>query len=180
MDDSQIESRIRAWAEERVLPSVLVERWLTLDQPSRNRLLELAESVKFRSGQFVTTFELLDEMAVREAESIDAILHRPAIRRIVQANGSGPGKARALIYEIRTLRFPRLTRARELLRAEIAAVGLPRGIKVILPKELASDEIRIEIVARGASELSGMLETLSTKAAPLVRIATTLAGGGEV
>src|SRR5947209_3748888 len=111
MDSLQIETRIRAWAEARSLPATLVERWLAIDQPSRIRLLELAGELKFRTGQFMTVFELLEEIAVREQEPIDAILHRPSLRRPLQAAGSGPGRARALIDELRVLRYPRLTRA---------------------------------------------------------------------
>jgi hypothetical protein len=176
MDSLQIETQIRAWADARALPAVLAERWLALDHPSRIRLLELARDLKFRTGQFMTAFELLEEIAVRETETIDAILRRPLLRRPLRAAGSGPGRARALIDELRGLRYPRLKRACERLSAELAALGMPRGIKVVLPRELASDEVRIEIVAHGSLELSELLETLRVKAGHLVRIATMLGG----
>jgi hypothetical protein len=53
---------------------------------------------------------------------------------------------------------------------------MPHGIKVVLPRDLASDEVRIEIVAHGSAELSELLETLRIKAGPLVRIAAMLGG----
>jgi len=148
---AQIETRILVWAGARAVPPTIVERWLVLDNSSRSELLELAEEVKFRTGQFLTAFELLEEIALREDQSISEILKRGPIRSIVQAGGSGPGRARALIDQLRVLRFPRLKQASERLNTELASLALPRGIKVVLPRDLASDEARIEIVASGSA-----------------------------
>ncbi len=180
MDPLEIERRIRIWADARALPPAHLEKWLVLDEPGRTRLLEIAEYLKFRTGQFITAFMLLEEIAVRDRERIAEILARPSILRLINASGSGPGRARALIDELRTLRYPRLRRACERLTAEVAALGMPRGIKVVLPRELASDEVRIEIIAHGGAEMEELLATLRAKAGGLVRIAAMLGGVNEV
>jgi len=176
MDSAQTEARIRHWARARALPQAYVARWLGLTEPSRTRLLELAEALKFRTGQFITAFELSEEIAARENTNIADLLCRPRMRQLIEAPGSGPGKARALLGELRVLRYPRLKQATERFAAAVAALGLPRAIRVILPRELASDELRIELVAHGSGEMDQMLKALSDNADQLVRIAAMLGG----
>ena len=48
---------------------------------------------------------------------------------------------------------------------------LPPGIKVLLPRELASDEIRVQIVAHGRAEMKDLLACLAAKSDALVRLA---------
>jgi hypothetical protein len=176
MNGVQIESRIREWADARAVPSATVEKWLVLDSSSRSDLLGLAEEVKFRTGQFLNVFELLQEIALRDGQTISEILKRSPVQKILDGGGSGPGRARALIDHLRVLRFPLLMRATERLGAEVASLALPRGIKVVLPRELASDEVRIEIVAHGGAELAELLEALKARTSGLVGIAAMLAG----
>lgn len=181
-EDGQLslEGRIRAWAQRRKIPEAHLEKWLMLDEPARLRLLELAERLRFRTGQFVTMFTLLEEVSIRDRQSIADTLAQPAVGRIVKTADSGPGKARALVEEIRKLRYPRLHRLSERLATELVELGMPQGIKVVLPRDLASAELRIEIVAQGSEEIVRLLAMLTTKTADLSRIAAILAGSDEV
>src|SRR5437764_12553066 len=65
-----IEPRLRRWAKEKSLPPSHVQKWLALDEPGRTRLLELAETLKMRAGQWVAVLGLLDEIAIRENQTI--------------------------------------------------------------------------------------------------------------
>ena len=60
-----------------------------MDLPSRAAMLDLARTLRLRTGQLVTALDTLDEIAVRERVTVAAILDRVEIRRI--ANGSGLG-----------------------------------------------------------------------------------------
>ncbi|HKV54601.1 MAG TPA: hypothetical protein VJN94_08135 [Candidatus Binataceae bacterium] len=180
MIHDELERAIRAWADARALPDACVARWLALEPAARARLFELAERLKFRTGQFITAFTLLEEIGVREGVPIASILAREPVRRVIDAAGSGPGKARALIDALRVMRYPRLHQAAERLGAEVAALEMPRGIKVVLPRELASDDVRIELVARGGAEMRRLIEALGAKAAALARIAEMLGGADEI
>ena len=73
---------IRQWAAQRHLPEAHLRRWLALADQDRAALLELAEGLRLRTGQLVTTLELVEEIAVRESATIGMILVRPEIRRI--------------------------------------------------------------------------------------------------
>ena len=178
MSSATIEERLRGWAAAKGLPEVHVRRWLAIDDSGRRRLLEIAESLKMRTGQCIAALSLLEEIAVREGESVGEILSRPSMRRILNSTGSGPGRARALLDELRSLRYPRLKRISAQLADDLAAIRLPPAIKVVLPRELASDELRIDIVARGSAEMAQALACLTAKANELVRLAANLGGGG--
>jgi hypothetical protein len=153
-----------------------VQRWLGVEEPGRTGLLEIAESLKMRAGQCIMALSLLEEIAVREGLTIGQILNRPSLRRILNSPGSGPGRARAMLDDLRSLRYPRLRRVAAQLADQLAAIKLPPAIKVVLPRDLASDEIRVEVVARGSAEMALMLECLTAKTSELVRLAAMLAG----
>jgi hypothetical protein len=177
MNASASEPAIRAWAAARRLPDAHLARWLALGEGDRAALLSIAERLRLRTGQFVNIFGLLEEIAVREQSTPREILVRGEIQRILNGAGSAPERARALLEELRALRMPRLRAASERLKHEIAALGLSRGIGLILPRDLSSDELRIEIVTRGGAELERLIDELVKRRAGLGRIAEMLAGG---
>jgi hypothetical protein len=169
---------IRRWATARHLPDAHLVRWLALTQADRATLVHMAEALRLRTGQLVTAFELLEEIALRERVSIEAILSRTEVRRILDGAGSAPGRAHELIEMLRVMRFPRLRRMADLLAAEVAALRLPGGIKVVLPKDLSSDEVKIEICARGGADLQSLIDALARVQAGLGRIADLAGGAG--
>jgi hypothetical protein len=172
------EAAIREWAAARRLPAPYLARWLELGPEDRAALLETAVGLRMRAGQLIAAFDLMEEISVRDARPVAAILARAEVRRILDGSGSGPGRAAALLGALRAIRFPRLARATERITCEIAALGLPRGIRIAPPRELASGEIRIELAAHGSEDLRGLLDALSRRAAELARIADLVAGVG--
>jgi len=175
-----IDVEIRDLATRRRLPASYLARWLKLDQSGRSALLELARALKFRTGQLVAALDLLDEISVREQTSVAKILARPSLRGLVTGGGSAPERAHAVLNELRAVRFPRLREATARLEAAIAALRLPRGIKVLLPRELASDELTIQFAASAPGELDRLLETLLEKRSELARILAMIGGDDEV
>jgi hypothetical protein len=175
---NETDDAIRRWAAERHLPDAHLRRWLALTDADRGALLELARKLRLRTGQFVTAFEMLEEIAVRERATIAAILAGREMRRIV--DGTGPGRARELLDTLHAIRFPLLKRAADRLAAKIAALGLPAGIKVVLPKEISSDEVRIQISAHGGAELERLIDSMATARAGLGRIADLIGGADSI
>lgn len=177
MNGSDVTEAIREWAAERRLDQAHLERWLALDTPSAAALLEAARGLRMRVGQFDEALGMLEEIAVVEGETVGAVLARPALKRILEGHAAAPARARALVDELRAIRFPRLRRAQERIEAEIAALKLPRTIAVVLPKNLGSDELRIEIRARDGAELRETVAALERNAEALEKIAEMLGGG---
>jgi hypothetical protein len=171
---------IRKWAAERHLPDVHLDRWLALAPDDRAALMELAEGLRLRTGQLVTALELLEEVALRERTTIATVIACRDIRRVLDGAGSAPGRARSLLDALRVKRFPRLRRMTERLSTEIAALGLPGGIKVVLPKDLSSDEVMIEIHAHGGADLQALINAVAQARNDLGRIADLTCGVGSI
>jgi hypothetical protein len=177
---TEVEAGIRAWAAERRLPEAHVARWLELPASERAALLELAQTLHLRTGQFVTIFTLLEEIGVRENQPVAEVLTRREIRNIFAANESAPGKARALLDALRAIRFPQLHETLAQINARIAALKLPVGLRVVLPPNLSSDEVRVEVTAHGGAELKRLVEAVTAKSTELCRVADLLGGADEV
>jgi hypothetical protein len=175
-----VDAEIRDLATRRRLPQAYLARWLHLDPSGRSALLELARALKFRTGQLVAALELLAEISVREQTSAARILARPPLRRLATEGGSAPERAHAFLNELRAIRFPRLRETTERLEAAIAALRLPRGIRVLLPRELASDELTIQLAASAPGELDRLLDKLLEKRSDFARILAMLGGDDYV
>lgn len=180
MNESIVDERIRAWAAERRLPQTQLVRWLGLADEDRLAMLKLAEQLRMRAGQFLAAYELLDEISVRESASITSILSRTELCRVIEGDGSAPGRARGLLDVLRAIRFPRLKRMTERLVEKVAELKLPPNIRVVLPADLQSDELRLELIAHDSVELHQSLEKLFERRAELCRLADILGGSDAV
>jgi hypothetical protein len=176
MNAEQIDAQIRELAAARRLPESHLARWLKLDAASRAAFLETAGALRLRTGQIVTALDTLEEIAVREHQTVSAILDHPEIRRIVRRTGSTPSRASAFLEAMRALRYPLLKKTQTELRAEVSALKLPRGVSLDLPKDLGSDEVTVSLRVRSTSELARALEALDQKREGLTRIIEMLGG----
>jgi hypothetical protein len=176
MNTDEIDIRVRTIAAERRLPASHLDRWLAMDPPSRAAMLDLAQTLSFRTGQLVTALDTLGEIAVREHVTVAAILDRPEVRRVANGPGSAPSRASALLKALRSLRYPLLKKMQEQLRSEVSGLKLPRGISIDLPKELDSDELTVSVRARSGDELAHLLDALDQKRPALTRIIEMLGG----
>ena len=130
MIDRDQNARIRDWAAQRRLPAAIVERWLALEGADREVLLGLAEGLRLRTGQFVSAFELVEEIRVRDGGDIAGVLAQHELRSIIDGGGSTPERAHALLDGLRALRFPRLRAAATQLAEKIAELKLPSNLRL--------------------------------------------------
>jgi hypothetical protein len=176
MRDETTAAAIRACAANRHLSEAQTEKWLAMPTPSRMGLLDVAERLNLRTGQLVAAIDLLTEIEIREGVSPAEILLRDDVQRACKLAGSGPWRAAAFIETLRKIRFPRLKEAVDHLSAEIAALKLPSGVRVELPKDLGSDELVVRIGARTASEMEKLIDAIAQRKAGLLRIANLMSG----
>jgi hypothetical protein len=180
MSNVDNEARIRSWAALRRLPEAHLDRWLAMEAADRDRILNIAEDLRLRTGQFIAAFDMIDEIQVRENKSAAEVLAAREIKQILEGGGSTPGRARALLDTLRLLRFPRLRETANRISAKVINLGLPPGLRVVLPSNLSSDELRVELTAHGGAELRRLIEVLAGSSADLCRIADALDGADEL
>jgi len=176
MSDDDSAKAIRAWAEAHHVDRAQLERWLALDAQSAAALLDAAVRLRLRVGQLQRAREMLEEIALVERTQATAVLARAPLKRILEGAGPAPARGRAFVEELRAMRFPRLGRALEQIKAEVAALRLPRAIEVTLPRDLGSDELRIEIRVRSAAEFRESLRALAERTDGMERILNLLGG----
>lgn len=173
-----IDESVRALACARHLPQPHLDRWLAMNERSRAAFLEIAQTLRLRTGQITAALELLEEISVRDATDCADILAAPEIARIRLHAGSAPARARELIETLRARRFPRLRETSTRLEGAIRELRLPRGISVVLPRELRSDVLTITVEVARVAELDGAIEALAARRAAIARIIEML-GGSE-
>ena len=78
------------------------------------------------------------------------------------------------------MRFPRLRETVKRLEAAIVALRLPHRIKIVLPRELSSDDLTIQLTVSDAEGLERLLMMLMEKRGELARILAMLGGSDEV
>ena len=176
MNADDTDAQIRELAAERRLPQSHLDRWLAMDPSSRDAMLDIARTLRLRTGQLVTLLDTLDEIAVREHVTVATILERQEVRRVASGSGSAPSRASALLEALRTLRYPLLKKTQDDLYAEVSALKLPRGISIDLPKDLGSDELTVSIRARSGADLAHLLDSLDRSRSGLTRIIEMLGG----
>ena len=176
MSDDDSANAVRAWADAHHMERAHLERWLALDAQSVAALLGAAVHLRLRVGQLRRALEMLEEIALVEQTQAVAVLARAPLKRILEGVGPAPARARAFVEELRAMRFPRMGRALERIKAEVAALGLPRAIGVTLPRDLGSDELRIEIRVRSAAEFKESLQALAERTERMERILNLLGG----
>jgi hypothetical protein len=176
MSDDDIAKAVRVWAEQHHLDRAHLEQWLALDTDSAAAVLDAASRLRLRVGQLQGALGMLEEIALVERTQVSAVLARAPLKRILEGVGPAPARARAFVDELRAMRFPRLGQALEQMKAEVAALDLPRMVTVTLPKDLGSDELRIEIRVRSGTEFRESLRALAERTEGVERILDLLGG----
>lgn len=171
---------IKAFALAHHLPPAVVERWLAAEEQDGRALLELAQMLRLRTGQIAAAFELLSEISAREECAVAGLLERPELRAIVLGGGSRPARASALLSKLREMRYPRLHAARARLLEAVAQLSLPRGVTVVLPQDLSSDELQVRLAANDPEQLKRQLDALCDNSEGLGRIVAALGGKSEI
>jgi hypothetical protein len=148
-------------------------------EADRAALLNITRTLRLSTGATVKALAMLDEIAHREHQSVESILGRDKILRLITSSAPVPERARAFLDALKRMRYPRLAEAVELLEAEITALDLPRGISVLLPRDLGSDELKIELRTKAGGELKRLIDALVASADKLARIVDNLGGKDE-
>jgi hypothetical protein len=179
-EESGYRTAVQEWAAQHHAPQQAVDRWLDLGESDALAILDVARDLRLRTGQLLSALDMLAEIGVREGEGAASILARAELRPILRGSGSRPERASALIDKLRELRYPRLSRTRAKMEAAVAAMRLPQGVTVVLPKDLSSDELMIRLTVSSAAELDKVLAALTERKEEIKALIEALGGSNEI
>lgn len=172
--------KVCAWAVEHHIPHAAAQRWIAMGETDALAILAAARELHLRTGQLLSALEMIADIGVREGAGAAAILARPELRTTLAGRGSRPERASAFIDKLRELRYPRLARTRAKLEALVAAMRLPQGFAVVLPKDLSSDEVMIRLTVRTPAELEKLTAALNERRDELNALLQALGGSDEI
>jgi len=142
----------------------------------RKAILDLACTLRLRTGEMVVILDLIADLTVSKRQSAGALLESDGPRRAIKGNGSARSRAVVLIQTLRSLRYPHMTAAAERIAVEIRALKLPPELTVTAPKNLASDEVTIQIRLSRREQIDTVIDALVREKSGVARILAFLHG----
>jgi len=148
------EQEIRDYATAKGFHPRTLDRWLSWQADDAAALARLAFALKIGENHLRDLMDWLEEIALRDRQSIGAIL----ASRTIDDIGTDPRLGRAdrlkrIKEELRRLRFPRLAKTEDAIRSRIDDLKLHPEIRLTVPPGLEGGQLRIEFAATSQAEL---------------------------
>lgn len=180
MSETSVYDRVRAYAAERRFRAATIERWTTLAAADAEALLDLAERLRLGENQLRDLWAWLEEVALREGESLASVLANGSLR---DAFGFGLGRSdqhKRFKAALRRLRYPGLAAQEARIRALVEELGLPASVRVEIPDFLEGDHVTLSVDVRNAESWRRVAESLAAAAErPECTAIFRLLDGGE-
>jgi len=147
------EQDIRDYSTAKGFHPQTLKRWLNWQADDASALAHLALPLKINENHLRDLMDWLEEIAVRDGQSIRQIL----ARRLISESATDPRLGRSdrfkrIKEEIRRLRFPRLAAVEDAIRARIVDLKLYPKIRLSVPSGLEGGRLRIEFAAATRTE----------------------------
>lgn len=142
-----------------------VARWRALPPRDAEALGRLVAELRPSENQLRDLWEWLADIATRDGTSLAALLERDPLASVWRRPAARTERLTALKAALRRLRYPELARAEAALAAHVAALGLPRGVRVEFPEFLEGDEVRITFAVRNPAAWAATAQALLDAAA---------------
>lgn len=152
--------QVTAYAQEKHLHTQTLARWQAWQEDDQAAFLALAQDLQLGENHLRDFLNWLEEIAVRDGGTIRDLLARPEVRRPLDAKLARNDKLKAVKDALRKVRYPRLSRLEEDLRAAVKALDLSGRVRVSFPPAYEGDEVTVEIKARNVKELGDSLARL--------------------
>jgi hypothetical protein len=124
----------------------------------------------------VAILDLIADLTVSKQQTVGALLESDGPRRAIKGEGSAPSRAVVLIQALRALRYPHMTATAARIAAGIRGLKLPPELTVTAPKNLASDEITIQIRLTRSEQIDTVIGALVREKSGVARILSILHG----
>ena len=173
------EKEIRDYSTTKGFHPQTLERWLNWQPDDADALERLACTLKVSENHLRDLMDWLEEISLRDGQSIHAILTSKAI----DDSATDPRLGRAdrlkrIKEQIRRLRFPRLAETEDSIRAKIQELKLHPEIRMSVPPGLEGGQLRVEFSVANHAELKQLARKLTeaTDKASMPEIFDLLAG----
>ncbi len=150
---SSLPEQIAAYAQHKHLSVQTLGRWQAWMEEDQAALLSVAEELQLGENHLRDFLDWLEETVLRDGGTIHSLLARPELRRPLDAKLARNDKLKAVKEALRKLRYPRLSRLEDDLRAAVKALDLGGRVRVSFPPAFEGDEVTVEITARNVKEL---------------------------
>jgi len=156
------EKEIRDYSKAKGFHPQTLERWLSWQPDDAGALARLAIALKISENHLRDLMDWLEEISLRDRQSIHAILTSKAI----DDSATDPRLGRAdrlkrIKEQLRRLRFPRLAETEDAIRGKIHDLKLHPEIRVTVPAGLEGGQVRIEFAAASHAELKQLATKLT-------------------
>jgi hypothetical protein len=159
---SLLNEQIATYAQDKRLSPPTLARWKAWDEEDQ-ALFVVARELHLGENHLRDFLDWLEEITTRDGGAVRELLTRAEIRQPLQSIVSRNDKLKAVKAALRRIRYPRLSRLEDDLRAAVKALDLGNGIQVSFPPTLESEEITVELKARNPQELTDKLRRLQRR-----------------
>lgn len=163
--DTALAEQIFTYAQQKRLNPQTLARWQAWAEPDQAALFAFVYELQLGENHLRDFLDWCEECVLRDGGTIAELLARPEIRHPLTAKLGRNDKLKAVKEALRKLRYPRLSRLEEDLRAAVKALDLGSRVRVSFAPSLEGDEITVEIKARSEKELEESLARLRQRLA---------------
>ncbi|MBI3301014.1 MAG: hypothetical protein HYZ72_02900 [Deltaproteobacteria bacterium] len=152
--------QLTAYAQQKHLSAQTLARWQAWTEEDQAALLALAEELQLGENHLRDFLDWLEEIVLRDGGTIRDLLAHSEVRRSLGTKLARNDKLKAVKDALRKLRYPRLSRLEDELRAAIKVLDLGGHVRVSFPPAYEGDEVTVAITARNVKELDESLTRL--------------------
>ena|ERR671924_1546374 len=156
------EQDVREYAKAKGLHPQTLNRWLLWAEADRNGLFAIAMSLKIGENHLRDFMDWLEEIALRDGVGIRTILEAGPINEALGNPRLGRAdKIKRIKEQLRRLRFPRLSRTEDAIRARIRDLKLQPEIRLFVPPGLEGGTVKVEFTAATQVEFKQAVRRLA-------------------
>jgi hypothetical protein len=157
---SVITEQISTYAQLKRLSPQTLARWRAWTEADQAAFWELVQELQLGENHLRDFLDWCEEIVLRDGGTVVSLLSKPELRQPFEAKLGRNDKLKLVKDALRKIRYPRLSRVEENLRAAVKALDLGGRVQISFPPSLEGDDITVVIKARSVKELSESVERL--------------------
>ena len=155
------EEELKKYIARHDVPLTVIELLAGLSSDDRRSIFTLVSELKLGLNKLKELLNYLEEIALRDGQSITNILSVPEIQEILaNEKQSGPQKIEALRYALKKMRFPGFTQLEEQYQTALKGLKLPRGLQLKTDRFFEDDNMDAAFRFSRPEELKTVAEEL--------------------